>query len=51
MAQQELAGALSVVPAEAIPRFVRFTEAVRVVDYWSVFQSLLPEGAVRGYVE
>lgn len=44
LAKSELEFALSKIPESSIDRFVLFTEVTRVLDYWSVFQFLLPEG-------
>lgn len=43
MAAEELEFALSKLPQDPVDRFVLFTETLRVLDYWSVFQFLLPE--------
>jgi hypothetical protein len=43
MAKQELEEALSVVPSDPIQKFVLFAELVRVIDYWSFYQPLLPK--------
>lgn len=43
MANKELEEALSVLPSDPMQKFVIFTETVRVIDYWSVFQRLLPK--------
>lgn len=43
MAKQELEEVLSVMPSDPMQKFVIFIETVRVLDYWSVFQNLLPK--------
>lgn len=42
LSNKELEGALSVIPEDDLSRFVLFTEAMRVLDYWSVFKDMLP---------
>lgn len=43
LAQQELDEALSKLPSDPTHKFVIFTETIRVISYWAVFQSLYPE--------
>jgi len=43
LAEKELAACISVVPPDPNERFVLFMETLRVIDYWTVFQSLGPE--------
>lgn len=42
MAEQELQKVLAIMPSEPVNRSAIFTETARVLDYWSVFQLLLP---------
>ncbi len=42
-AQHELDEALSKIPSDPTHRFLIFNETVRVISYWTVFQSLLSE--------
>lgn len=34
-------GALCIIPSDTMLKFILFTETVRVIDYWYVFQHLL----------
>lgn len=43
LAKRELEAARSVIPTDPLSRFLLFVETLRVIDYWSVFQTLLPE--------
>lgn len=43
MAKLELEVALSRIPSDPTHKFVLFTETLRVLDYWAVFQQLLPK--------
>ena len=42
LADQELASVVAHIRSEPNQQFVLFTEALRVMDYWTVFQSVLP---------
>jgi len=37
LAEEELKGALAVIPSDPIHRFLVFTEVIRVLDNWTVF--------------
>lgn len=43
IAEQELSLILDRMPSDPIEKTVCFTEVLRVIDYWSVFQTILPE--------
>lgn len=42
MSRQQLAGALARLPSDPLDKTEVFIETVRAIDYWSVFQHLLP---------